>query len=157
MLCSSTLRLGKILPSQERKIIPTNFAFTVKKGDGSRKLAVFTDPDCPYCKKIETELQDVDNVTIYYFMLPIDKLHPNARKKAAIVWCSKDKATAWYDMMLKAKNPEGDSTCDTPLDQISKFASMFRISATPTLINDAGAIMEGAPRKAQLQSFMNAK
>jgi thiol:disulfide interchange protein DsbC len=71
--------------------LPLENAVKVVKGDGSRKLAVFTDVDCPYCKKLEQELAKVDNVTIYSFLYPLP-MHADAPRKSKLVWCSADRA-----------------------------------------------------------------
>jgi len=151
--------------SQERKAktdvikwdqLPNSAAFTVKKGDGTRKVAVFTDPDCPHCKKLEDLLKEVNNVTISYFLLPIPSLHPNAINKAASVLCSPDKAAAWSNLMEKKIVNKDAPECNTSLDVIARFASAMQIRSTPTIINNAGQIIEGAPNKIeQLNEFIS--
>jgi thiol:disulfide interchange protein DsbC len=135
--------------------LPLKAAFTVTKGNGLRKLAVFTDPDCPFCKRLENDLQSVDNVTISYFLLPIDSLHPTARGKSVAVWCNKDKIKAWNDLMIKATSPEAVPTCENPLKEIASFASSRRIKATPTIINKYGQVIEGYPKLPQLEAFIS--
>lgn len=137
--------------------LPHTAGFTVKKGNGERKVAVFTDPDCPFCKRLEVDLKDVDNVTISYFMLPIDRIHPKARAKAGAVLCAPDKAKAWSDLIANDKLDPSAPTCLLPIDQISKFAVANRIGATPTLVNSAGYVIEGAPKKDRLEAFLNGK
>ena len=85
--------------------IPLTQAIVKVKGDGSRKLVVFSDPDCPYCKQLEKELAFLDNVTIYVMLYPLEELHPDARKKSEAVWCSSDRAKAWDNLMLYGKEP----------------------------------------------------
>ena len=68
--------------------LPLDKAFVKVKGDGSRKIAIFTDPDCPYCKRLEQELAKVSNVTVYVFLYPLPQLHPDAPRKARAVWCA---------------------------------------------------------------------
>src|SRR6185369_18052904 len=80
--------------------LPFDKAIKVVKGDGSRKLAVFTDPDCPYCKRLEEEIKSVDNVTVYLFMFPLKQIHPNAERHAKAIWCSENSATAWTAWVL---------------------------------------------------------
>jgi type IV conjugative transfer system lipoprotein TraV len=70
------------------------------RGNGARTLAIFSDPDCPYCLKLETEIKSLTDVTIYTFLMPIASLHPGARSKAIAVWCSRDRVAAWRALML---------------------------------------------------------
>jgi len=99
--------------------IPLKQAIVKVKGDGSRKLVVFSDPDCPYCKQLEKELAFLDNVTIYTMLYPMVELHPDARKKSEAVWCSSDRAKAWDNLMLYGKEPvAAKSKCKTPIDDI---------------------------------------
>lgn len=137
--------------------LPHSASFTVKKGTGERKLAVFTDPDCPFCAKLESDLKNLNDITISYFLLPIDSLHPNARKKAASVMCSKDKASAWDALMSKKSVDSSSPLCFTQIDEIARFAKEYRIQATPTLINGSGYILEGAPPPDRLDAFVSGK
>lgn len=76
--------------------LPLDQAIKVVKGNGSRKIAVFSDPDCPYCKRLEDrELSKIDNVTVYTFLYPLEQLHPDAGRKATAIWCSADRGKAW--------------------------------------------------------------
>ena len=83
--------------------LPLNLAFKRVKGDGSRKMVIFADADCPFCKKLESDLKGIDNVTIYTFMFPIGELHPDASRKSAIIWCAPDKAKAWDEYFATGK------------------------------------------------------
>ena len=93
------------------KDLPFKDAFTIVKGNGKRKLAVFEDPNCGYCKRFERDLQNVDNITVYLFLYPI--LSPDSAEKSRNVWCAKDRVAAWQDMMVREKVPAAAS-CDTP-------------------------------------------
>jgi len=75
--------------------LPLDLAIKQVKGNGKRKMAVFSDPDCPYCRKLEAELEKVTDVTIYTFLFPIASLHPQAGDKARAVWCAPDRVKAW--------------------------------------------------------------
>jgi hypothetical protein len=81
--------------------LPLADAITTVRGDGSRVLAVFSDPDCPYCRKLEQELAKLDNVTVHTFLYPLGELHPEARQRAIAVWCAPDRAAAWKALMLE--------------------------------------------------------
>jgi thiol:disulfide interchange protein DsbC len=86
-------------------------AFTIVRGNGKRKLAVFEDPNCGYCKRFEADLQKIDNVTVYTFLIPI--LGADSAEKSKQIWCSADKAKTWDDWMLRHVAPKGTSKCDT--------------------------------------------
>ena len=98
--------------------LPLDLAVKRVKGKGERKMAIFTDPDCPFCKRIEGDLAKVDNVTIYMFLFPIDSLHPKAADKAKRIWCSPDRIKAWDDYMQKGITPTAAPSCDNPVDKL---------------------------------------
>jgi thiol:disulfide interchange protein DsbC len=135
--------------------LPLDKAITVIKGDGSRKLAVFTDPDCPYCKRLEEELKWVDNVTMYLFMLPLKEIHPNAERHAKSIWCSDDSATAWTAWVLDKKEP-ADKTCQNdPIDATLQLGEKLNVNGTPTLYFEDGSRAVGAMKAADLDAKMN--
>ncbi|QOJ24720.1 MAG: DsbC family protein [Gammaproteobacteria bacterium] len=119
--------------------LPLQHAIKVVKGDGKRKLAVFTDPNCPYCKQLEKELLNINNVTIYTLLYPVLKGSMELSKK---IWCSKDQIKAWDDFMLKGVAPSGKD-CDTPLEVLVKSGHENKVSGTPTLIFADGSIVGG--------------
>lgn len=112
------------------------------RGKGERKIFVFSDPDCPYCKRLENELAKVDNVTIYTMLYPLDGLHPDARKKAEAIWCAKDRVKAWDEFMQKGTLPESRS-CDNPIERNIRLGNAMGINGTPTIIFEDGAIAPG--------------
>jgi thiol:disulfide interchange protein DsbC len=97
--------------------LPLELAIKKVKGDGSRKLAIFSDADCPYCKRLEAEMKGLDNVTIYTFLFPIDQLHPDSARKSAMIWCSPDKVAAWDEWFESGKLPDNNGDCATPIAQ----------------------------------------
>ena len=122
--------------------LPLKDAFTVVRGDGKRKLAVFEDPNCGYCKRFERDMQNVDNVTVYMFLYPI--LSPDSAEKSRNIWCAKDKAAAWHDQMLRDKSAPAAS-CDTSaLQRNLAFGRKYKITGTPTLIFADGSRVPGA-------------
>ena len=122
--------------------LPLKDAFTVVRGDGKRKLAVFEDPNCGYCKRFERDMQNVDNVTVYMFLYPI--LSPDSAEKSRNIWCSKDQATAWQDQMVRDK-PAPAASCDTSaLQRNLAFGKKYKITGTPTLIFANGTRVPGA-------------
>lgn len=137
--------------------IPLTQAIVKVKGDGSRKLVVFSDPDCPYCKQLEKELAFVDNVTIYVMLYPLEQLHPGARKKSEAVWCSSDRAKAWDNLMLYGREPAAAAAeCKTPLDEISAFAQRLSITGTPGLVFQNGKLVPGVMKTEQIEELLKA-
>jgi thiol:disulfide interchange protein DsbC len=121
--------------------LPLNNAIMVKKGDGSHKFAVFTDPDCPYCKSLEQTLENrgLTDYTAYIFLLPLEQIHPDARAKAEAIWCSKDRAAAWHEWMVAQKLPE-KATCETPIDANRQLAEDLSVNGTPTIYFSDGTL-----------------
>ena len=125
--------------------LPLDQAIKVVKGNGSRKLAVFSDPECPYCKKLEqNELSLVTDVTIYTFLYPLTQLHPDSANKSRAIWCAADHSKAWQEWILNGQLPKNNADCDTPLDKIVSLAGKLGVSSTPTLIFADGKRMLGA-------------
>jgi thiol:disulfide interchange protein DsbC len=134
--------------------LPLHNAIKVVKGDGSRKLAVFSDPDCPYCKKAEVELNKLDNVTVYNFAYPLP-MHPDAGRKAILVWCSKDRAKAWQDLMLKGIVPSGKADCKNPIEDNLALGEKLRIDGTPAMIFPNGKRIPGYVDATRLEAMLN--
>jgi thiol:disulfide interchange protein DsbC len=134
--------------------LPMKDAFTIVRGDGKRKLAVFEDPNCPYCKRFERDLQKVDNVTIYMFLYPI--LGPDSMEKSNSIWCAKDKAKTWEDLMVNGK-PVTATKCDTAaVTRNVEFGRKHKISGTPTLIFGNGSRVPGAVSAAEVEKLLAA-
>lgn len=127
--------------------LPFELAVKIVKGTGERKLAVFTDPNCGFCKRLERDLQQVDNITIYQFMYP---LFQGSEEKVRGVWCSKDKVKAWNDLMLKdVVPPEGK--CSTPTEKVIALGKKLKVNGTPALIFSDGTINPGYMPAAELE------
>ncbi|MCB1974442.1 MAG: DsbC family protein, partial [Burkholderiaceae bacterium] len=122
--------------------LPFKDAFTIVRGDGKRKLAVFEDPNCGYCKRFERDMQNVDNVTVHLFLYPI--LSPDSAEKSRNIWCAKDRTAAWEDYMVRDRIPAA-ATCDTSaLQRNLAFGKKYKITGTPTLIFADGSRVPGA-------------
>lgn len=130
--------------------LPLADAIKTVRGNGERKLFVFSDPDCPYCKRLEPELAKLGNVTIYTFLYPLDGLHPDARRKAQAIWCAKDRAKAWEAFMAAGKLPEG-AACDNPVERNVRLGGSLSINGTPTLIFGDGAMAPGLLPAAEIE------
>ena len=137
--------------------LPLADAIKTVRGDGSRTMAVFSDPDCPYCRKLEQELVKLDNVTIYTFLFPLDGLHPEASKKAKLIWCATDKSAAWRDYMLHNKAPSADKSCDSPIDRNVLLGQKLSFNGTPTLIASDGRVLPGAAPIERIEEWLNGK
>lgn len=145
------------LTSVKFDALPLNLAMKEVKGDGSRKLAVFSDPDCPYCHRLEQELTKVNNVTIYTFLYPIASLHPHAPAKAAAIWCAKDPVAAWHAWMLKGVMPQAAGHCDTTaITKVQALGDKLNITGTPTLFFANGRRVPGAVPADSLEKLLNA-
>lgn len=135
--------------------LPLNQAIKTVKGDGKRRLAVFSDIDCPYCKKLEGELAKIDNVTIYTFLYPLP-MHGDASRKSKLIWCSKDRAAAWAEYFHKGKLPAGKSDCDNPIDENLALGAKLRIDGTPALVFANGKRVPGYMEAARLDAMLSA-
>ena len=134
--------------------LPLNLAIKTVRGDGSRKLAIFADPLCPYCQQLEHEMQGVSNVTIYTFLYPIEALHPGASVKSVEIWCSKDPSSTWSKWMLQKTDP-GDTRCKgAPVDQLQKLGEQLHIDSTPTLFTADGRRTRGAIKHNEIEQLL---
>ena len=134
--------------------LPYELAFKRVKGDGSRRLVIFSDADCPFCHRLETEIKGLDNVTIYTFLFPIDQLHPNAAQKSKQIWCSTDVAKAWDTFFASGKLPDNKGDCGDPVAKTQALGNSLHINATPTLIFADGTMIPGALPLPQLEKEM---
>lgn len=122
-------------------LAPANAIKNVR-GNGSRQLAVFSDPNCGYCKRLEKSLQQLDNVTIYTYLIPI--LSADSAQKSKQIWCSSDPYKAYIDWMINGISPSGKGECNTPLDKNMAFAKTYGVTGTPTLFFTDGSRFPGA-------------
>ncbi|MHB8668699.1 MAG: DsbC family protein [Burkholderiales bacterium] len=139
------------LSSVKWENLPLDAAFKTVHGNGKRLLAVFVDPNCPYCKRFEKDLAKVDDITVYTFLYPI--LSQDSKQKAQAIWCSADKSRAWNDLMLNGKAPAAAS-CDTPIEKNLAFGQKYRITGTPTLVFANGERVPGAVSAEQLEKML---
>lgn len=136
--------------------LPLDLSFRIVRGKGTRKVGYFADPNCGYCRQIEQDLNKLDDVTIHVFLYPI--LGANSREKSKAVWCSKDRAKAWLDMMLNSTPPAGSGDCDTSaIDKILAFGRQKGITGTPTLFFQNGERVPGAIPLERLEKLLAAK
>ena len=134
--------------------LPLKDAFTIVRGNGKRKIAVFEDPNCGYCKRYEREMQKVDNATFYMFLYPI--LGPDSITKSNHLWCAKDKAKAWQDYMVRDQAVV-PATCDTAaVARNVEFGKKYKITGTPTMFFVDGTRVPGAIDAAQVEKMLAA-
>ena len=134
--------------------LPLKTAFTQVRGNGKRKLAVFADPNCGYCKRFEKDLQKLDNVTIYHFLYPV--LGEDSRSKSKNIWCAKDKAKVWNDWMINGTTPPAANCDASAVDSIVAFGQKNRITGTPLLLFADGTRVPGAVPMAQVEKMLAA-
>ena len=134
--------------------LPIKDAFTIVRGNGKRKLAVFEDPNCGYCKRFERDLQKVDNVTIHMFLYPI--LGADSVDKSRNIWCSKEPGKAWVDYMVRDKPLAAAAPgCDVAASTRNvELGRKHKITGTPTLIFADGQRVPGAISAAQVEKFL---
>lgn len=135
--------------------LPLKDAFTIVRGNGERKMAVFEDPNCGYCKRFERDLQKVDNVTVYMFLYPI--LGADSVEKSKSIWCAKERTTAWLDWMLRdqlATSAAGG--CDaTALSRNVELGRKHKINGTPTLLFTNGSRVPGAVDSKKVEQMLS--
>ena len=133
--------------------LPLKNAFTQVHGNGKRKLVVFADPNCGYCKRFEKDLQNLQDVTIHHLLYPI--LGEDSKAKSRNIWCAKDRVKTWNDWMLRGVTPP-TTQCDTAaVDANVEFGKKHRISGTPTLILTDGSRIAGAVPATQVDKMLN--
>jgi thiol:disulfide interchange protein DsbC len=136
-------RIGK-LTAIDFKTLPLKDAMVWKQGNGQRKLVVFADPNCGFCKKFEREtLQSMKDVTVYTFLYPI--LGGDSPEKSKAIWCAKDNTKAWRDWMIKGTPVVDSPPCDTSVLQRNvALGHKYKISGTPGLVFEDGRKLAGA-------------
>lgn len=135
--------------------LPLDAAIKTVKGNGKRVMAVFEDPNCPYCKKLHETLQQVDNVTIYTFLLNI--LSPESAEKSKNIWCASDRSAAWHHWIVEGKPaPAAPAACPTPNDKVLALGKQLHVIGTPTIYFADGSRSGAAFTAASLDAKLNA-
>ncbi|MBS0307109.1 MAG: DsbC family protein [Proteobacteria bacterium] len=136
-------RMEKLLAIDFAKL-PLADAIAIKQGSGERKMAVFVDPNCGYCKRFERDLAKVKDVTIYAFLMPI--LGPDSQLKSRDIWCAKDPAKSWRAWMLDGvPAATAAAKCDTgALERNVAFGHKYKINGTPAVVFADGTRKPGA-------------
>jgi thiol:disulfide interchange protein DsbC len=135
--------------------LPLDQAIKVVKGNGSRKLVVFSDVDCPFCKRLEqNELVNITDVTVYTFLYPLQQLHPDAPAKSKSIWCASNRVKAWQDWILNNQLPNTTGNCEVPLEKVGELARKIGVNSTPTLIFSDGKRMMGAQPYKEIEKYL---
>jgi thiol:disulfide interchange protein DsbC len=129
--------------------LPLNDALKVVRGKGTRQVAVFADPNCSFCKRLEKGFEQLDNVTIYTFLVPM--LSADSLTKSQQIWCSSDKIKAWNDWMLNNQAPTGKGDCGNPLERNTALARKLGVTGTPAMFFTDGSRVNGAVPIAQIE------
>jgi len=131
----------------------TDQAIKRVRGNGKRVIYTFEDPNCGYCRQLQRELQKVNDITIYTFLWPI--LSQDSVDKSRAIWCAKDRAKAWDDVMLRGAVAQSDGQCETPIDRNKQLAQRFRINGTPAIFFADGSMNNGYLPAEQLEHALN--
>jgi len=132
-------------------ILPLDKA--IVSGDPNGKaIAVFTDPDCPYCRKLEEQLKEVSGVKVYTFLFPIDSLHPNSKAKSDSIWCAEDRHQALLEVMIDNKTLPA-AECETPVKELQALGNSLAITGTPTMIAGDGRKFAGFKKAEDIQAW----
>jgi len=122
--------------------LPFNDAFTIVRGNGKRHLAIFEDPNCGYCKRLENNIRKIDNITIHLFLYPI--LGADSVEKSKAIWCAKDKGKTWEDWMVRGTRPPAASCDSSVLTRNVELGRKYKVTGTPTLVFADGTRVPGA-------------
>ena len=133
--------------------LPFKDAFTIVRGNGKRRLAVFQDPNCGYCKRFERDLQKLNHVTIHMFLYPI--LSADSNEKSKNIWCAKDRVKAWQDWMVRDQTPAAANCDASAIARNIDIGRKFKISGTPTLVFVDGSRVPGAISMAEVEKYLS--
>lgn len=137
--------------------LPVRDAIVIKQGTGARKMAVFADPNCGYCKRFERDVAAVKNVTVYIFLYPI--LGPDSTTKSRDIWCARDPAKTWRDWMIGGAVPPSTAgaKCDAAaLDRNTELGRKHRVQGTPATVFEDGSRSPGALPTEEIEKRLTA-
>ena len=135
--------------------LPLELALASGPVDAKMKLAIFTDPDCPFCRNLERMLAGLSGIRIYRFLFPLEQLHPNARRHAEAIWCAKDRERALRAVMLQDEDLSPPLDCHAPIDKVLALGRRLGVMGTPTLIAGDGRMHIGGFRsEAELRRWL---
>lgn len=135
--------------------LPLQDAMVWKTGTGKRRMVVFSDPNCGYCKRLEKDIQQLKDVTVYTFLIPI--LGGDSPQKAQNIWCSKNATQTYLDWMLNGVAPPRfmGMSCSTPMDRNVALARRFKVEATPAMFFENGTRIRGAAGAPEIEKRLS--
>lgn len=134
--------------------LPWQWAITDRRGDGRRKIAILSDPNCPYCKRFEENLAKLDDITVHIF--PYAVIKPESVRQAKAVWCSKDRVKAWNDLMFRRIEPQAPADCENPIEKLIELGGRLGANSTPTWFTETGERYAGAMPLDQVRALLDA-
>lgn len=136
--------------------LPFKDALVWKSGNGKRRLAVFADPNCGYCKRFEASLQELKDVTVYTFLIPI--LGGDSPDKTRAIWCAKDRTGVWLGWMLKGEQPpKAPASCDdAAIERNLALSRRIHVNGTPAILLEDGNRIPGAVGPVELEKRLQA-
>ena len=141
------------LDAIKRESLPLQWAITTVRGAGRRKIVVLSDPNCPFCRSLEKNLAKLDDITVH--VLPYPVLGPASERQAKAVWCSKDRAKAWDDLMFRGIEPLVAPDCVTPIEEVLDFGWRIAARGTPTWFLESGERFTGTASDEQLKRMLD--
>lgn len=138
--------------------LPLELAFKTVKGTGARRMAVFADPDCPFCRQLEDDITRVTDVTVYTFLFPIETIHPSAGMHAEAIWCAEDPGAAWTAFLLEGRSaPVPRDSCDYPKERLAALGQQYKVTGTPTMVFADGRRVPGYVGVAELERLLDGR
>lgn len=135
--------------------LPLEMAIKEVRGNGKRVIVVFSDPDCPFCKRLEHEFAKMTDITIYNFMMPLASLHPDAARKAEQIWCQPDRTAAWTNWMREGRMPPQAAPCENPVAETTSLGEQMGFQGTPALVFPNGKTQSGFSPLPRLEQLIN--
>lgn len=133
--------------------LPFHWAITSVRGTGRRKIAILSDPNCPFCKRLEEDLARLNDITVH--ILPYAVIKPDSVRQAKSVWCSKDRVKAWNDLMFRRIEPQAPTDCDNPIEKLIEYGNRLGANSTPTWFLETGERYSGAMPLEQLTKLLD--
>jgi thiol:disulfide interchange protein DsbC len=135
--------------------LPFELAIKEVRGTGARRMAIFSDTDCPFCRRLENDIKSVTNVTIYTFLYPIAALHPKAHEHSKKIWCAKDRLAAWRNYWAKNLVPDSPNCDASAIEKIQALGQKHGVNGTPTLVFANGKMVPGAISGAEVEKNLD--
>lgn len=135
--------------------LPLDKAIKWTKGAGTQKIVTFEDPNCTYCRRLYKDLQQLSDVTVYTFMLPI--LSADSRKKVTNIWCSENKYETWNNWMANNKTPPEAAKCEEPTSDLLALSRKLKVRGTPVILFENGERFNGYVPKDMIEKTLAAQ